>query len=354
MRRVLGLVLVTLLLTGPLPASGGWSGDDGQPPGGSYGATSFLSPVHLGNYVIGDASGGSFGSNPAQSCWDEFEELLYAGQPDDWEPSDLDIEVAMALLPAECKAAAAVQLTAPEVLVDNCEPGSVFAIRGSRRWWPGSPFDPPGRFVFEGVTGSDVINEVAFNTCLEIFDPDTDVANVEEAVPTPGFGKSPEVVGLTGLDTWLWYDFSDPTSHYLEAETTIDTIRGLPITILARAWVGEVGWDMDGDGSWDVGIDIPEPVWHEPPTHEVYVGAGGADSEEEAGATYVYETKGDYLVAVGVVWHGVYTVTLPDFGGIYRYPAVTRVETFPYQVCELRGVLTRPDENPDLDNCLVP
>lgn len=327
---------------------------DGNPPSASYETTSFLTPTHLGNYVIGDGNGSGFGSNPAKDCWDAFEEKLYKDHPDDWEPDDLAIEVAMTLLPEACKTNRAVQLTEPEVLTDNCPAGSIFAIKGTRRWFPGSPFDPPGRFYFSGVTGSDVVNEVAFNTCFEIFDADTDIVDVANAVPTPGFGKSPEVVGLTGLDTWLWYDFTDPTSHYLELDTTVDTIRNLPITIQARAWVDEIHWDMDGDGSWDTSVDIPEPLWYEPPPHSVYISAGGSNSEDEAAAHYLYETKGTYTVSVATVWHGVYAVTVPGFGGIYQYPPVARVETFDYLVCELQGVLTQPGEQPDLNTCPVP
>lgn len=337
----------------PLRASADVVGDIG-PPGASYGVTSLLTPVHLGNYVIGEAAGTSFGDDPARSCWSRFEELLYANQLEDWEPDELAIEVAVLLLPAECKSAPAVRLAAPEVLEDNCEAGSIFAVRGTREWIPGDPFDPPGQFAFSGLTGSEVVDEVVFNTCLEVFDPDDDVADVANTVPAPSFGKSPEIVGLTGLDTWLWHDFSDPASHYLEVDTIVTTIRNLPLTIEARAWVDEVVWDMDGDGDWDAGVDIPEPLWYEPPSHEVYVEAGGSNSAEDAAAVFLYETKGEYLVSVGVVWHGVYTVTVPAFGGIYRYPAVTRVETFPYRVCEIRGVLTQPGEHPDLETCPVP
>ncbi len=354
MRPQLRLLTVGMLLFLASPASASDGLIDVDPGLATYGVTSLLTPIHLGNYVIGEASGTSFGDDPGVSCWSRFEEFLYADQPEEWEPDELAIEVAMLLLPDECKSAPAVRLTAPVVLEDNCDPGSIFAVRGTREWVPGDPFAPPGEFVFSGVTGSVVVDEVVFNTCLEVFDPDDDIADVAAAVPAPGFGKSPEIVGLTGLDTWLWHDFSDPASHYLEVDTVVTTIRGLPLTIEARAWVDEVRWDMDGDGEWDVGVDIPEPVWHEPPSHEVYLDAGGSNSEADAAAMFLYETKGEYVVSVGVVWHGVYTVTVPDFGGIYRYPAVTRVETFPYRVCEIRGVLTQPGEHPDLETCPVP
>jgi hypothetical protein len=308
----------------------------------------------LGNYVVGD--GGAFpGVGPRESCWSVFDEGLALLVGADNEPVPDQIATVLGGLPEACRAGAAVQIRPPAVLENRCPPGTIFAIEGSVEWSPGSPFAPPGEFTFRGYASSDTVNEVAFNTCLEIFDPSEDVASVEELVPVPVFGKSPEVTGLTGLDTWLWYDFSDPGSYLVVAPTRVERIVGLPIDLVATAWVDAVRWDMDGDGVWDEEVDIPDVSWWEPPGHEVYEAAGGGNSADEAAAVFVYETKGAYQVAVGVVWRGVYTVTTAGLGGVYEYPSVTRVETFEYRVCEVRSVMAAVGEDRDLPNvCLAP
>jgi hypothetical protein len=312
-----------------------------------------LTPVHLGNYIVAEGTAIERGVPADEQCWNAFYEALYPdGVVPDMPPSPEEIALARALLPDFCGRGLAFQIREPgPEAIGGCPPGTVYGYMGTRVWLPGNPFDPPGRFVFNSLQIGPGIDPHLFE-CLEIFDPGTDVLAVEDSVMTPTFGKSPHVTGLAGLDTWLWFDFSDPDSHSIELTTVIEKIQGLPITIAGRAWVDKIEWDMDGDGNWDVTLDIPDS-WDEPASHDTYVALGGADGADVAAGTFLYETKGDYQVRVGVTWRGTYTVIVPGFGGLYVYPAITRVEAFPYQVCEVRAVLVNPSDDRTLPSSCV-
>ena len=65
--------------------------------------------------------------------------------------------------------------------------------------------------------------------CVEVWNGGgSDAEDFVQVVIDPWLQKSPEVRGLTGLDTWVWYDFSNPKSHYVSDTAT----AGLgPLTI---------------------------------------------------------------------------------------------------------------------------
>jgi hypothetical protein len=168
------------------------------------------------------------------------------------------------------------------------------------------------------------------------------------------------VVGLTGLETWYWYDFSAPTSSAITVTALVDSL-GSEWAITATAWVDQVWWEpaCEADCSWrgmlvnwsgaafndGLVLDLPDTMWAPAPVYD-----GGSGTEEGHAAGYIYETKGDYTMATATVWRGFST-----FNGIDApYDPVLVVDSVPFTVCELLGVITTPGEDPELNTCPVP
>ncbi len=176
--------------------------------------------------------------------------------------------------------------------------------------------------------------------CILIFPGDMAQDAVSEDLPTITLNLNPSGPGLTGIDTWLWYDFTE-SPPVVDINAVINH-RGVDWTLVGKAWVDEVGWDMDyegGDPLLDVWIDLADTEW-EPATD--YVAAGG--SEDNPPRIYVYETKDFYDVATALVWRGYYTVTLiadddSPVSQVWSYTAqyspVLQFEVDPYQVDEI-------------------
>jgi len=129
-------------------------------------------------------------------------------------------------------------------------------------------------------------------------------------IPPPRIGINPRPTGLTGLDTWLWYEGP--------AELQVSTNIG-PWTVTGTARVQEVIFDM-GDGRT--------------------ARATGAGSEANPATRFVYETKGQYRIVATARWGADFVLTGP---GLPSRPtpmgvAVLRsIEDYPVQ--EVRGLL---------------
>ena len=133
------------------------------------------------------------------------------------------------------------------------------------------------------------------------------------AIDPPGVGVNPAPTGLTGLETWFWYD--GPTE--LQVATGIG-----PWTVTGTARVNEVTFDL-GDGETAT--------------------ASGGGSEADPAARHVYETKGTYTVTVTARWVADLVLSGP---GLPSRPtpigtAVLR-STADYPVQEVRALLV-PD-----------
>ena len=184
--------------------------------------------------------------------------------------------------------------------------------------------------------------------CLELFAGTPDRASFVEVVENPRFLRSPDPIGLTGVETWLWYDFAGAESHTITRSFTVDA-DGLALGVEATIWVDSVAWDMDGDGEWDVTLDAPDTRLR-PATGEEYLKAGGGEDEAANAGTYLYETKAIYPVTVEVRWRGVYEfVGYPGNRGVYE--PITAASTTDYQVCEVVAVRTTAGESLDHPGC---
>lgn len=348
MKRTVGAAMgaAWVVLVFCTPASAG-DPNDGYTtePTITFSFVSWLSPTHLGGHLVVDGALHGSGGEMKKACWEAWaarrnwmlehnagaeDANLPVPFPDVVGEPIPGVESAGLPDPSFCQGTAA-KLTEPVIVDNTCEPGTVFAVRVNYYWVTGPDY---GRFVESTITLSDTVDELIFHFCLDLF-IDEDPASFLTGVPEPGFARSPDSRGVTGLATWLWYDFTGPASHFIEGTAMLDAIEGLPLQIVAEAWVDKVHWDLDGDGVWDHTLEIPDS-WSEAPPHSLYLKAGGNGSEDGAVATFVYDTKGVYRVATGVVWRGTYRFTDPALDDVlYPYPPVIRTSTTTYPVVEI-------------------
>ena len=132
-------------------------------------------------------------------------------------------------------------------------------------------------------------------------------------IPPPKIGINPRPTGLTGLETWLWYEGPDE----LQVSTSIG-----PWTVTGSARVQDVVFEM-GEGRT--------------------ARADRAGSEADPAARYVYETKGQYRIVATARWGADFVLTGP---GLPPRPTPMGVAVLrsseDYPVQEVRGLLV-PD-----------
>lgn len=129
----------------------------------------------------------------------------------------------------------------------------------------------------------------------------------------PSVHLSPPGDGLTGLDTWFWYEGED-------VATAGETIRGYQVVATMRpvAYV------------WDTGDDRPGHV-----LSSTQPGSAGAPA-----ATWLYETKGTYTVYVQAIWDGTWTFSGWGSSASGDLATIRATGSRPYVVNEVRSVLT--------------
>jgi hypothetical protein len=129
-------------------------------------------------------------------------------------------------------------------------------------------------------------------------------------IPPPKIGINPRPTGLTGLDTWLWYEGP--------AELQVSTSIG-PWTVTGTARVQDVVFEM-GEGRT--------------------ARATGPGSAANPAARYVYETKGRYTIVATARWGADFVLTGP---GLPPRPTPMGVAVLrsseDYPVQEVRGLL---------------
>ena len=174
-----------------------------------------------------------------------------------------------------------------------------------------------------------------------------DFASIAESVPTGQSNVNPTVDGLTGLDTWLWYDFAEREASELGPYVETINAMGTTFTLTVHAWVDKVMWDPDCVSScnyrgplegfdisgYDYELDFADGELFPAATYD-----GGADTEDLAAAIHVYETKDDYTVSTATIWTGFYTYE----GVNYPYAPVVIANALPYVVHEIRATPTGP------------
>ncbi len=201
--------------------------------------------------------------------------------------------------------------------------------------------------VFHLAPGFEVHGEVTLH-CLEIVGEEYDVVNVGDAVPTVQVNHDPLAEGLTGIDTWLWYDFDRPgATSELNLSGSIDAYGRL-WTLDAFAWIDWIGWDVDCEANCSyrgmmTGYDtsgIDHTLDFDDTTHTpapIYY--GGTNAEGESAATHIYEVKGDFNLSTVTVWRGYYV-----FNGLTTlYDPVVVADSVAYNVIEIRSVLGGED-----------
>ena len=136
--------------------------------------------------------------------------------------------------------------------------------------WDGTP----ARFAADGL-----VYDIVCST------PDTDEwwLHVIGIIEDPDVTLNPDTLGVTGLDTWFWYDGN--TTDGPIAATYTDAVTGITYAIEIRAAIDQYEWDT-GDGAiytrTDPGSDDNLPA--------------------TAAATHVYEAKAIYDVTITVRW----------------------------------------------------
>lgn len=225
----------------------------------------------------------------------------------------------------------------------ECQYGEVLVVQ-STYWFLNGAWHWQGGTNWNESSGDGVLISGDLNfECLEIFDPQTDVAAINEAVPTTQSNVNPLVDGLTGLETWLWYDFSLIASRELGPFTEAISSRGRLWSLTTHAWVDRVMWDVDcvaactfrgmlseiDESKFDYVLDLDDTAVSPASGYD-----GGSGTEEGAAAAHVYDTRADYVISTATVWRGYY-----EFQGVrYRYDPVVVAQGRDYTVHEIRAV----------------
>ncbi|MGH3441090.1 MAG: hypothetical protein ACRDUY_03420, partial [Nitriliruptorales bacterium] len=204
-------------------------------------------------------------------------------------------------------------------------------VLGTVRYTEVDPTTGERRYLFEALECVDIPSFLDDNGGDPLPPPDpTDIQeSVSKLLPLPGLAVDPSPDGLTGMDTYLWYDDDragslEPNDHDNDPSTPARpglsvTATAGPFTITAQAWIEEFVWDM-GDGA-------------------VYRSTS-AGTHDAPAATHMYETKGLYDVVTETVWRGSYTWSVGGLSGTGDLGTVTRSATHAYRVLESRAVLT--------------
>lgn len=134
-------------------------------------------------------------------------------------------------------------------------------------------------------------------------------ALAQAGVIAPSVGVSPDGDGLTGLESWFWY----------QGETALSVstdIRGYGVTATMRP----------AHYYWDTG--------------ESLLGSTVPGSAAAPAARWVYETKGDYRIYVQAVWEGTWTFAGWGASASGDLATIRATGARDYSVNEVRSVLT--------------
>lgn len=137
--------------------------------------------------------------------------------------------------------------------------------------------------------------------------PEPEEVWAEIPIPPVSFSVNPNAEGLTGLETRLW---AEPSG---EIALDLPPIRGYEVS--ARAHVVEYRWKLGNDEV----VETTTPGTETAPAVE-----------------YVYETKGDYVLTLEIVWGGSFTAGGSD---PIDMGTTSQESDRPYRVSEVRSAL---------------
>ncbi len=149
--------------------------------------------------------------------------------------------------------------------------------------------------------------------------------SIRRAIPAPETGRNPSARGLTGLETWLWYEGDVVVPEF--GTTWREPLSGVSFEVEARGFIEDYEWSM-GDGTV-VRASAP---------------GSAASLPETAAARHVYERKAVYDLALTVTWRGEYRLRRAAPAGPWSVwflmpstwdPTVS----FSYEVAEIRSSL---------------
>jgi hypothetical protein len=153
--------------------------------------------------------------------------------------------------------------------------------------------------------------------------------------------KNPDTGGLTGLETWVWYD-GDPTVDPFQLAWT-DPATGVPWTLEAWAWITTFEWDFGDENT----------VLAEAAVYEEARSAAG--TEDDPAGTHTYRStsvdaghEGGYPFTFDATWIGEWRWS--SDGGVSWSATVPMVGTFTdtaslaYEVVQVRSVLLTPED----------
>lgn len=182
-----------------------------------------------------------------------------------------------------------------------------------------------------GGTGSTGIPSLDRWACLEVITQDElALAAVNQAdLPPPDDVVSPDGRGLTGLDSWFWYETQDGSDLYFDGFQVQIPTTARNWTLDVEVWLKEIRIDADGDGTWD----HIEPCSTGGP--ETVVACAG--SIDDPIYEHLYEASGEYPFVIETQWAG--TATDP-FGTVHVLDSDLLVSRTvrPYTVIEVRSV----------------
>lgn len=194
------------------------------------------------------------------------------------------------------------------------------------RFGPGDfvPYAPSRSDGSPAVFAADtLVPDVAY--CVSPLEGIDLAAEIVRRAPRGTPVSNPLTRGLTGLDTWLWYDGGVEIPPF--TLTFDDPGSGIRLEVQAWARLETFTWDM-GDGTI------------------VTSASPGSDTDlpHSAAATHRYERKGDYTITFTAAWNGTYRWRLLPGGawsGLIPFagnPATISTST-PYHVAEIRAIL---------------
>ena len=153
-------------------------------------------------------------------------------------------------------------------------------------------------------------------------------------LPAPSFDRSPRRVGVTGLETRLWYE---PPARISPVTARIQRPNGLSYRVQGRSWIRSLTWDM-GEGA------VTERILSYPNSGE---GGYGSSGRWLAGHTYRTTARraghadGEYPIRVTATWAGQYRADMGHgWSAWLPIPETLPVSrSFTYRVREITSVL---------------